>query len=139
MQTNTKPLLTAKQHRLLAGLAEGLSQKDAARAAGVHPVSASIIMRRPDFREELFRARAEANARLLARLPSLVDKALDVLEWEMRSLSERRLRAAKTTLDLAAKVFSEPEDVVVKFGESDAKGNIYPAEQEIACETVIED
>ena len=37
MQTNTKPLLTAKQHRLLAGLAEGLSQKDAARAAGVHP------------------------------------------------------------------------------------------------------
>ena len=74
-------------------------------------------MRRPDFREELFRARAEANARLLARLPSLVDKALDVLEWEMRSLSERRLRAAKTTLDLAAKVFAEPEDVVVKFGE----------------------
>lgn len=117
MQTNTKPLLTAKQHRLLAGLAEGLSQKDAARAAGVHPVSASIIMRRPDFRDELFRARAEANARLLARLPNLVDQALDVLEWEMRSLSERRLRGAKTTLDLAARVFSEPEDVVVKFGQ----------------------
>jgi hypothetical protein len=138
MQTNTKPILTAKQHRLLAGLAEGLSQKDAAREAGVHPVSASIIMRRPDFREELFRARAEANAKLLNRLPSLVDQALDALEWEMRSLSERRLRAAKITLDLAAKVFAEPEDVVVKFGDSEDRGNIYAAKQEITFEIPID-
>lgn len=108
MQTNTKPLLTAKQHRLLAGLAEGLSQKDAAREAGVHPVSASIIMRRADFREELFRARAEANARLLARLPSLVDQALDALEWEMKSLSERKLRAAKIVVDLTARLCDVP-------------------------------
>jgi hypothetical protein len=127
MQTNTKPLLTAKQHRLLAGLAEGLSQKDASREAGVHPVSASIIMRRPDFREELFRARAEANARLLERLPSLVDQALGVLEGEMKSLSERKLRAAKITLDLAAKVFSEPEEVLVKFTEHESR-NIYSGE-----------
>jgi hypothetical protein len=117
--------LTAKQHRLLAGLAEGLSQKDAAREAGVHPVSASIIMRRPDFREELFRARAEANARLLARLPKLVDQAMDVLEMEMKSLSDRRLKAAKTALDLAAKMFSEPEEVLVKFGERGISGGAY--------------
>lgn len=109
MQTNTKSLLTPKQQRLLVGLAEGLTQREAALEAGVHPISACIITKRPDFREALLQVRAEANARLAARLPALVDQALDVIEVELRTPSERRLRAAKITLDLAARLCNSPE------------------------------
>jgi hypothetical protein len=108
-QTNTKTLLTAKQQRLLVGLAEGLTQREAAIEAGIHPISACIITKRPDFREAMLQVRAEANARLAARLPALVDQALDVLELELRTPSERRLRAAKITLDLAARLCNAPE------------------------------
>ena len=109
MQTNTKSLLTPKQQRLLVGLAEGLTQREAALEAGVHPISACIITKRPDFREALLQVRAEANARLAARLPALVDQALDVLEVELMTPSERRLRAAKITLDLATRLCNVPE------------------------------
>lgn len=109
MQTNTKSLLTPKQQRLLVGLAEGLTQREAALEAGVHPISACIITKRPDFREALLQVRAEANARLAARLPALVDQALDVLEMELRTPTERRLRAAKITLDLVSRLSMTPE------------------------------
>jgi hypothetical protein len=109
MQTNTKSLLTPKQQRLLSGLAEGLTQREAALEAGVHPISACIITKRPDFREALLQVRAEANARLAARLPALVDQALDVLEMELRTPTERRLRAAKITLDLVSRLSTTPE------------------------------
>jgi hypothetical protein len=104
MQTNDKVYLTPKQQNLLFGLAEGLSHKEAAQRADLHPSSASVILRRPGFREELNRLRAEAVARMAARLPTLVETALDVLEHELNFPSERRLRSVKLTLDLAAKL-----------------------------------
>lgn len=118
MQTNTKSLLTPKQQRLLVGLAEGLTQREAALEAGVHPISACIIAKRSDFREALMQVRAEANARLAARLPNLVDQALDVLEMELRTPSERRLRAAKITLDLASRLSMGPEVTPVNAVDS---------------------
>ena len=108
MQTNLNPVLTQKQRRLLVGLAEGLSQRDAALQAGLHPVSACIIAKRPDFREELLRVRAEAEARLVARLPELVDQALEILAIELRLPTDRRLRAVKLVLDLAERVCRQP-------------------------------
>ena len=108
MQNNTNAVLTQKQQRLLAGLAEGLSQRDAARQAGLHPVSACIIAKRPDFREELLRIREDAEARLVARLPALVDQALDILTLELKLPTDRRLRAVKLVLDLAERVCRQP-------------------------------
>jgi hypothetical protein len=84
MQTNANTRLTQKQQNLLLGLVEGLSCRQAAEKADLHPSSASIILRRPEFREELNRLRSEAASRMAARLPALVDVALDVLEFELK-------------------------------------------------------
>ena len=108
MQTNANPQLTQKQRRLLTGLVEGLTQREAARLADLHPSSACIITKRPDFREELARLRAEAEARLVERLPDLIDQALTVLSAELNYPSDRRLRAVKLTLDLAARLAESP-------------------------------
>jgi hypothetical protein len=118
MQTNDKVYLTPKQQNLLFGLAEGLSHKEAAQRADLHPSSASVILRRPGFREELSRLRSEALARMAARLPGLVDRALDVLEHELTFPSERRIRAVRLTLNLAAKVCSDPPVVLASISHS---------------------
>jgi len=102
-------VFSPKQERLLLKLAEGASQRQASREIGMHPVTVCRFMSKPEARQELERLRSESEQRLLQRLPTLIDQALDTLERALDSKNDpdRRLRAAQFTLRLAERLSAQ--------------------------------
>jgi hypothetical protein len=115
---NTNITLSPKHQRLLEALAQGLTQREAAGMAKMHHVTACRVTQRADFKAELKRLREESEQILAQRLPELIRQSLDVLSGEIAFPSERRLRAIRIALDLAASFCAEP--VVISSQLSDS-------------------
>jgi hypothetical protein len=95
-----------------------MTQREAAGHAKMHHVTACRVAQRPEFRSELKRLREESEHVLAERLPDLIRQSLDVLSGEIAFPSERRLRAIKIALDLAARLCAEPVVISSQLAEA---------------------
>jgi phage terminase small subunit len=111
MNANISP----RQQKFLARLVEGRSQAQAARESGYHPVTACRLLQRHEIRAELERLRAEAEQELLARLPRLVQQAVDILEKALgyNNRPAEQIMAARTILMLAERLAKKSNSVTV--------------------------
>lgn len=115
---STNLVLSPKHRKLLEAIAQGMTQREAAGTARMHHVTACRVAQRPEFQAELKRLRDESEQVLAERLPNLVRQALDVLANEIAFPSERRLRAVRIVLDLAARITAEPVVVSSQLSET---------------------